>query len=116
MRSQRPTQTSASDALIPAIILFGGLTLLLIGLLATRPTLIPETSGGAIAASPVVGTVGAEATDAPQAVAMALDPAKVKAGESSFQTTCAACHGFNAKGIPGLGKTLIGSQFVNDLT
>jgi disulfide bond formation protein DsbB len=47
---------------------------------------------------------------------MALDPAKVKAGETSFQTTCAACHGFNAMGIPGLGKPLIGSKFVNGLT
>ena len=26
---------------------------------------------------------------------------------------CFACHGFDAKGIPGLGKTLVGSTFVN---
>lgn len=116
MRSQRDSRTGASDALIPALVLFGSLTLLLIGLLATRPSLPPAKTTNQATASPVATTVAAEATEAPQTVAMALDPAKVKAGETSFQTTCAACHGFNAMGIPGLGKPLIGSKFVDGLT
>src|ERR1051325_1272672 len=116
MRSQRDSRTGASDALMPALILFGSLTLLLIGLLATRPSLPPTKTANQATASPAATTVAAEATEAPQTVAMALDPAKVKAGETSFQTTCSACHGFNAMGIPGLGKPLIGSKFVNGLT
>ncbi|MBA3868589.1 MAG: cytochrome c [Anaerolineae bacterium] len=119
MSSQRSTQTDLGGALVPAIILFGGMTLLLIGLLAARPTVVAPntvkaTSSPAVAAINPTAVV-AEATEAVQ-VAVAPDPAKVKAGENSFQTTCSACHGFNAMGIPGLGKTLIGSKFVNDST
>ena len=119
MHSQRTSQ-EATSALIPALVLFGGLTLLLIGLLASRPTVIPaqtsEATGEIVAASPEAAEAIVEATTVPQEVALALDPAKVKAGENSFQTICAACHGFNAMGIPGLGKPLIGSTFVNGLS
>jgi disulfide bond formation protein DsbB len=40
----------------------------------------------------------------------------ISAGSNSFQTICAACHGFNARGIPGLGKDLLASEFVDSLT
>jgi mono/diheme cytochrome c family protein len=40
----------------------------------------------------------------------------VSAGETVYQGLCAACHGFNARGIQGLGKTLIDSEFVNSLS
>ncbi len=120
MSSQRSTQADANSALVPAIILFGGMTLLLVGLLASRPNVIPantsEATSASIVSSPEATVVVAESTDAAQTVAVALDPTKVKAGENSFQTTCSACHGFNAMGIPGLGKTLIGSEFVNSQT
>jgi mono/diheme cytochrome c family protein len=42
-------------------------------------------------------------------------PAEVAAGESLF-FTCATCHGPDAKGIGGLGKPLVGSEFVNRLS
>jgi len=120
MGSQYSTSSDTNGALVPAVILFGGLTLLLVGLLASRPTAVPvknnEVASTTVPASAVPTTVAAEATEAAQTVAVALDPAKVKAGESSFQTVCAACHGFNAMGIPGLGKPLIGSTFVNSQT
>lgn len=120
MSSQNSSRADATSAIVPAIILFGGMTLLLIGLLASRPNVIPantsEATTAAGAVSPESTTVVAEATEAAQAVAVALDPAKVKAGETGFQTICSACHGFNAMGIPGLGKTLIGSEFVNSQT
>lgn len=115
MSSQRSTQADTNGALVPAIILFGGMTLLLIGLLASRPPVIPAPSTE-VASSSAVTPVAAEMTEAAHAVAVALDPAKVRAGENSFQTTCSACHGFNAMGIPGLGKALIGSEFVNSQT
>jgi disulfide bond formation protein DsbB len=43
------------------------------------------------------------------------DPAAVAAGQQLF-ITCAACHGPDAQGIDGLGKTLVGSEFVNGLS
>lgn len=33
-----------------------------------------------------------------------------------YSSTCAACHGFDAHGIPGLGKDLITSPFVHSLS
>ncbi len=116
MSSQRSTHSDTSGALLPAIILFGGMTLLLVGLLASRPALAPASTSRTTAPSVAEATVSAEATEASQTVAVAIDPAKVRAGENSFQTTCSACHGFNAMGIPGLGKSLIGSTFVNSQT
>ena len=35
------------------------------------------------------------------------------AGEPLFQSTCAACHGPDAKGLPALGKDLTASEFFN---
>jgi mono/diheme cytochrome c family protein len=35
----------------------------------------------------------------------------VAAGEPLFQSTCAACHGADAKGLPALGKDLTSSEF-----
>ena len=36
------------------------------------------------------------------------------AGEPLFQSTCAACHGPDAKGLPALGKDLTASEFFQD--
>lgn len=34
-------------------------------------------------------------------------------GETIFQTTCSACHGFSAQGVPGLGPSMIDNPFIN---
>lgn len=34
------------------------------------------------------------------------------AGEGLFQSTCAACHGPDAKGLPNLGKDMTTSEFI----
>jgi mono/diheme cytochrome c family protein len=34
------------------------------------------------------------------------------AGESKFQSTCSACHGPDAKGMPNLGKDMTISEFI----
>lgn len=39
------------------------------------------------------------------------DPAK---GKELFATTCAACHGPEGKGVPGLGKDMTTSTFIAD--
>jgi disulfide bond formation protein DsbB len=38
------------------------------------------------------------------------------AGETVFQGTCATCHGTDAMGIDGLGKSLHDNQFVKSLS
>lgn len=38
------------------------------------------------------------------------DPQK---GKPLFLQTCSACHGVDAKGLPNLGKGLVGSEFVH---
>jgi len=37
-------------------------------------------------------------------------------GRTTFIGTCAACHGQEAKGVPGLGKDLIKSDFAKNLS
>jgi len=39
--------------------------------------------------------------------------ADVKHGEQIFMTTCATCHGTDGTGVKGLGKGLVGSEFVH---
>jgi disulfide bond formation protein DsbB len=34
------------------------------------------------------------------------------AGETAFQSTCAACHGQDGKGLPNLGKNMTTSEFI----
>ena len=53
---------------------------------------------------------GPDPTPAPtQPPAASGDPA---AGETAYTGTCAACHGTDLMGVTGLGKALIGSEFV----
>jgi mono/diheme cytochrome c family protein len=115
----QPNSSQSNAALIPALLLFGGLTFILMALFAANPSQRPG-----VALQPTV-EVTEEATEAPTlpptptevtVVTVALDPARVSAGETTYQTVCAACHGFNARGIQGLGKTLVSSPFVDGLT
>jgi len=48
-------------------------------------------------------------------VSTAYDPAVVAKGHELF-TTCSACHGPDARGLPKLGKDLVTSEFVGGLT
>lgn len=114
-RSTSTSSASDTGALLPAIVLFGGIALVLIALFAARPGVTP------VAVAPVEEQQAAPtplptaAVAAPQQVAL-LDPLLVTKGSNAFQSICSACHGFNAQGIPGLGKTLIGSEFVASQT
>jgi disulfide bond formation protein DsbB len=51
---------------------------------------------------------GSQATPAPFG-----DPV---AGKQAFLSTCIACHGPDAKGVPGLGKNLTTSEFIHSQT
>jgi disulfide bond formation protein DsbB len=102
MQEQKPTDSAA-----PLLLLFGSLAIMLLVLFA------PMASKRQVSPTPILPSP----TVAPTTVALAsYDPITVSAGEQLFQSTCAACHGFNAQGVPGLGKPLIGSEFVNGLT
>jgi disulfide bond formation protein DsbB len=46
----------------------------------------------------------------------AKEPQGGPSGEELFKSTCAACHGPDARGLPNLGKNLTTSQFVDDRT
>lgn len=110
-----PRRPDDTIPLLPALILVGGITLILIALLTIRPSTRPGAELAILVSPTPTESPTLPPSPTPQTVA-ALDPHMVTAGENTFQSVCAACHGFNANGIPGLGKPLIGSTFVNGLS
>ena len=66
----------------------------------------PEHPEAERAAAPVEPSKSADALAEPAASAAALD------GKALFGVTCTACHGPDAKGLPGLGKDMTTSEFI----
>ena len=62
-----------------------------------------------ISAAPARADVAAAPADP---VALGYDETVVQTGRVNFLGNCAGCHGVDARGVPGLGKTLIESEFV----
>jgi disulfide bond formation protein DsbB len=109
--SNRPP-ASQIPPFFPALVLLG-VFVLVIALL--RPLPAPQAASLPMTATVVV----LQATTQPPTATMqtvAYDPALVKDGQGVFQATCFACHGPDARGIPGLGKNLVESPFVHGLT
>lgn len=52
-------------------------------------------------------------SDAPAAPAAPVGD--IAAGKTLFQQSCASCHGPNAEGMPGLGKDMTTSSFIQGL-
>lgn len=118
--------------LIPILAFVLGGLIVMIGILATgqnagsQPTAVEEiVSAEEVAAQSAseVEVVDESADEVEvadsgdsEAVEVAYDPAVVDDGRLQFQTACAACHGMDARGVAGLGKTLVGSEFVDSLT
>lgn len=79
-----------------------------------EPTVEVTAQATAAAAEPT-----AEATEAASGAAVAMassfDPELAAQGESLFPL-CAACHGADGRGVPGLGKDLVDSEFVTSLS
>lgn len=111
-----PNRSDSYIPLIPALILMGGVTLLLLILFSGRPSTRPGAELAVLPSATPLEQPTQTPTPQPVVVAAALDPAAIAAGDNKYQSICSACHGFNARGIPGLGKTLIGSEFVNSLS
>ncbi len=53
---------------------------------------------------------------APPPPATASQDARVARGKALFLASCAACHGQDARGIPGIGKDLVGGEFARTAT
>jgi mono/diheme cytochrome c family protein len=49
------------------------------------------------------------------AAAMGYSDAMVKSGQGDFLAICSACHGVDGRGVSGLGKDLVNSEFVHGL-
>jgi disulfide bond formation protein DsbB len=112
--------TESAFAIVPAMALFGVIAAILFGLLQGDPP--APTPSTFQTAEPRVVTVEPTATSAPtqtpspEPVAVAMfDPALVDTGRGLYQISCAACHGPDAHGIPGLGKDLVASEFMDGL-
>ena len=109
------------NAVVPTLFLLG-VTALMVYFAVPQPyregalpTAVPTT----VAAAP---TTAAAAMPTPEdhltLMTLGLEevPAStVRDGSRLYSTTCTACHGSDAKGVPGLGKTLVDSPFVNEL-
>lgn len=109
--TNQPSNRS-NDALIPAIILFGTLTLLLLAIL---PQPAAKSAEATTTSAPTL--VAALPTEIPPTeVVAAHDPALINEGQGVYQSICTTCHGMDAQGIPGLGKNLVTSEFVASLT
>ncbi|MCC6804724.1 MAG: c-type cytochrome [Anaerolineae bacterium] len=103
------SEKTPSFPLGPALVLFGIVGVLLIAQLSNQPRIPP-----AVPATPTEIVMVPTATQPVQNVGS--DDEAVKQGQALFSTTCFACHGFDARGIPGLGKNLVESTFVHDLS
>jgi disulfide bond formation protein DsbB len=96
------------------LVLFGVIGIMLIAMLSAQPHIPPATP---VTPTEVVVVPTATATEPPaQNQAAAYTQEEITKGQSLFASTCTACHGPDAKGIPGLGKNLTTSTFVHDLT
>jgi mono/diheme cytochrome c family protein len=73
------------------------------------PTVMVEAATGAEPTAAVVADAGAPPPHRDY-------PPEMIARGSNLFTPCTACHGFNAMGVPGLGKDLVNSTFVSSLT
>lgn len=42
--------------------------------------------------------------------------AATRLGAEIYSVSCSTCHGFHGEGFPGIGKRLVGNEFVDELT
>jgi disulfide bond formation protein DsbB len=119
--------------LIAAFVLIGAfvlvLALLLGGISPSAPTSAVQVADSSMSSTQIDSSIfRATATPIPPtplptevpAVVVAVVPSyteqQVREGGTIYQTTCSACHGMDARGVPFLGKDLIDSPFALGLT
>jgi len=101
---------------LPALALLICFAVVLALLIPSSPSQIKVSAALPTASATAVATVLPTATTAAADQTTAYDPTVVTQGQAVFESVCFACHGPDAKGIPGLGKNLIASTFVHGLT
>lgn len=74
---------------------------------STTPTLLPTRTPSVTPPPPPTAAPTA------QPAAGTGSSQQIARGESIFQTTCSACHGFSAQGVPGLGPSMFDNPFIN---
>ena len=117
-------QESRGNFPIGYLIVLTSLLVAVFALLAPRPAavIVVATPTSSEAAAPPQAVAIAQAQPTPEDHRMLMmlgleqvNKSSVRLGQRVFSTSCASCHGFDAKGVPGLGKTLINSAFVDSL-
>ncbi|MBT3996328.1 MAG: c-type cytochrome [Chloroflexi bacterium] len=92
---------------------------LIVGAMTALIALIAACGGGSDDSSgSTASTAAPAATTAPAATAIPAGPSNselVALGEKEFGT-CAGCHGADATGVTGLGKSLVGSDFITNIS
>ncbi len=74
--------------------------LFVVGSLLVMIALVLSACGGGAASAPATPKPKGDATK----------------GKTVFASTCSACHGADAKGLPGLGKDMTTSTFIKGMT
>jgi mono/diheme cytochrome c family protein len=118
----RPNSASHESLVFPMVFLvslFVGLTILFQPQHVDVSTLpkVSTATPAPVALQPTP-TIDTSNLDHLMLMAMGLEEvnaSSVQQGGRIYTTTCTACHGYDAKGINGLGKPLIDSEFVNQL-
>jgi len=114
MGNNTPTRSTEQFPLVPAMILLVFLGVVLALMLAGQPRLAAQARPTAVLTATEVAVLPTAVPAEVQTIV--YDPASVSAGETLIMGTCSACHGMNARGVPGLGKDLLDSPFIDGLT
>lgn len=133
LNSSSPGGESTAGSAAPVFVLFGVLLFVLIAMFMGNASLKANTPSRVAAATAdtlvevaqvaQVATIGSQPPPLEVALAVPQDAAhaefsdeQIAAGGQIYSSLCFACHGSDARGISGLGKTLIGTEFINGQT
>ncbi|MBN8634657.1 MAG: cytochrome c [Anaerolineae bacterium] len=122
MGNNTPNRSAEQFPFVPALILLVVFGFALALFLAGQPRIAPQVRPTVTirpSATPITPTaVAAVPSEVPAQNVSAGTYARenVRAGENVILATCSACHGMNARGIQGLGKNLLDSEFIDSLT
>lgn len=107
-----PTPTTANFALttlVMAAAFMAILAVILSGRTVVETTQVADSFTATPQPTPTV------ITSLPTPVRVTYNARVVAEGSSLFQSSCSACHGQAAQGVPGLGKNLVDSAFVHGM-
>ncbi|HEX2621515.1 MAG TPA: cytochrome c, partial [Phototrophicaceae bacterium] len=107
---QTHSETNSYAAVISGVVVMLAFGVLLMGSLSNR-THVPYTPPAEVSVQPTPTLM----TQLPKLNVITYNAIDVASGASQFGAVCSGCHASDARGIPGLGKNLVESEFVSDL-